>query len=139
MRKTWVIMLILVLVVPFYVVGANYIASTKLYNSQNLQKENITMTGGADVNIGVSQLINVEVQRDRWYGVVYGDYGSKVSIENLYLFGFIKTPVKVNGVNWAWYHVGVLGTLIFLFINILIIDLLTRKNIQPPIINTSKD
>ena len=124
MKKVNIAILILVLSIPFYIIVVNFVANEMIYK---VVKDNNVIDGAGDVVVNVDDLVSVEIQRNRWYGTIYEQYGDEVSIENLYLFNFIKIPIKVNGVNWSWYHIGTIGTLIFIIFNILIISFFVKK------------
>lgn len=115
---------VFVLSIFFYLVGTNYVAYIETNSFQNTQNKGNGIISFMDVNLGVAENVNIGVKRDCcWYGEISGDD----NIENLHLFNTIKIPVRVNGKYWGWYHISILSTLIFLFANIIIIELMLKE------------
>lgn len=75
-------------------------------------------TGGSNVQLGVSDDIQVYVTRNRWYGKIIEEN----KVEFVYLFGFLKLPLKIGNFSFLWLHAIVFIVLIGLPIMISIID-----------------
>ena len=64
-------------------------------NNSNIQEDN------GDVKIYVSDSLEVQVTRHRWYGTIY-ENGNNMDI---YFLDFIKIPLIFNGNNLYIYHI----------------------------------
>lgn len=99
--RTKIILSVIVLV--GYIFFVNLFAELLTINDGKIPSNTIRTidtSGGATVELGFSDLVAVELTRNRMYGkiIVAGE------VEHLYLFSLIKLPKKVYGWNFYWFH-----------------------------------
>jgi len=95
---------LLMCMVIVYVLIINIFASILSISIENAEIR--SSNGGGMLKIGVSESVSILVTRNRWYGKILEENGHSI----LYLFRFVKLPIRVKKLNFIYYHV------IFLFI-----------------------
>lgn len=78
---------------------------------------------GFTQKIGFGDQISVQIERHRWYGIIYDNSKDKT----LYLFGLVKVPLKSFGTDYIIIHI---FFLIILFIIISIMLLAKQKDLN---------
>jgi len=88
--------------IVFYFLGVNYLADVLV---KNKIENDLFSRSGADLTLGFFDKVTASVVRPRWYGTIYEGNNQA----NLKVFNVVGLPIKVNGSNWAYFHLLALG------------------------------
>jgi hypothetical protein len=121
MNKIFTFSLIVLILTVGYVLAINELAKIMTFSTGYAAPTQIHQDSGTDVQLGISDGVQVTVLRNRFYGRIreVGD-SSKLS-----LFGYIPVPLKSNGYSLMVFHyifliIILLFTMYYLYISILI-------------------
>jgi len=110
--KNWLKLCLLFGIVILYVIVINIFASLISF-PDTPQSNSATRISGADLEIGVSQLVSVQVTRaKKWWGRGYENNGNSY----LHIFELFLIPKKIQNYNFIYFHIIFLTILILLTI-----------------------
>jgi len=95
MKKTVLAFLILA-----YIILINLISCINFYEIEHKSKKEINSRGEI-VKVNFKDDVSVTVKKDRWYGRIIENDG----LSNLYLFYFIRLPLKRGNFNYLYAHI----------------------------------
>lgn len=94
-----------------YILVLNLLSFFLSFTLPELSGAVVAPAGNGDVLIGIGDSISVGVERHRWYGsLVEAGSGEDLS-RTLYLFGFIRLPLEVNGTDMLLVHLFVIAAI----------------------------
>lgn len=138
MKRTFIALFFIFIILGLFVIGMNLYAYGKLDDPINGESEtlvcgvdscelqNSTGSGGSGIieEIGISEKVDVTVERNRWYGkIIENKWSNGRNLDNLYLFTKLRMPLNVNGTSLIWIYILVPSILIFIWIIIFITDI----------------
>lgn len=87
-----------IFIIFVYILSSNIISELRniSFTEEHTEK---TSSGLLELNVGTN--LGVTVTRHRWYGKIIENVGD---ISYLYLFNFIRIPIKVKDSGWVKYH-----------------------------------
>ena len=118
MMKRFLIFLVIII---FYVFAINLVAvELARASSLNAQGSEDFMREGPVQKVGLNAQVEVSVRRNRWYGVILESGDPRVSV--VYIFSFLKLPLKSSGVNFVYFHAIFFFILVMMYMLLLILQ-----------------
>jgi len=110
----------------FYLLFVYSLASGSLGNAGDIF--NKSPTGGAMVEIGVGDQVDVQVVRNRWYGTIVESHTQNGIMSELYLLDLVGIPMNVGEFELFYVHLSILLIIIFVIALFFMIDLFERRS-----------
>jgi hypothetical protein len=100
--KYLIIFLVISLIGYFFIINV-------IFENQgiNLIKENYStqMDYGFEESVGFSDVVQVQLEKNRWYGTIVESLGETTSNSKLYLFNLMELPIEKNGKSYIQAHI----------------------------------
>jgi len=125
MKATKYILIFLGISLFLYVVVINLI-STYYLPGQNNNTEDSNSYSGNQIKLNVGDSVSVSIIRNRWYGKIYEEGGSKI----LYIFDKLRMPIETNGRNYILSHIIFISFWFLILIITLIFEFIFRGEIK---------
>ncbi len=129
MKKTIIVSIISGVVLLLYIIGINFVAVVLAndFSSNTIFDNTSESEGFGQVQLGVSDKVDVTVTRHRFYGKVVENYYASGSIGYLYIFNWIKMPMIINGTDMIYIHLSFLALLFVVWAIIVFLDVTGDK------------
>lgn len=114
-------LIIILLTIPLYLLTINLISSDFSIN----EYINPTVQDTTNINLGVNEVVDVTINRNRWYGQIYENLGENPS-KKLYLFNLIPIPLEQKN-SYLISHLTYLSLLIISISIVLILNSFDSK------------
>ena len=107
--------LILFGIAVVYFVAVHGIAAALLAQPTRTVSAPSEIEDSFNVALGISESVTVTVTRQRFYGKIIEIVAADSKVVYVYLFNFLKLPLRVHAINFLYFHIGIIFLIVLLF------------------------